>query len=664
MWSDNETPIDFLGFQHLVSAVTCVVRNEQLLPATIGVFGDWGSGKSSLLEMTKTELSKDDGALVLSFNGWLFEGYEDAKSALMGTILDEIRDNRTLGPKAKEIAERLFTRVNWFRVLGTTAKYGLAFSLAGPVGLGIAAASDLPNLKAEGAVKAREFDLDSLKAFANEGVGEELRRAVREFRGDFKDLLAETKISRLVVVIDDLDRCLPDTVIETLEAIKLFLFVPRTVFILGADERLIEYAVRRRFPEIPGTRAEVGRDYLEKLVQFPIRVPQLGPPEIETYINVLFAKTAGLSGDDFEKARQCAISCDQSSLSSVRFNHGIAQSILGAVQPELAENLALAQRIAPILAQGLNGNPRQCKRFLNTLMLRLTMAASRGVTLKQRVLAKLMLLEYFRPEAFRTLSILQAEQEGRARELTFMEDAARPAAALPQERFENPPEERPERRGSTKRPARKDGVPRRAKLDLEVEDSPDNESMAANLYVQTCLSDPWILTWLQGEPSLSTEDLRPYFYFSRDKLSVFGGTAQRMSPIAQQLMAELFSESDAIRLRALERAAEVSPADAAAVFESIAERVRTDEDPGAENSPTMRVFEWVDSRRELFAQLIALLNDLPDSRLTPRFAPKILRLAKNETEAALAKELLQKWSQSATNAELRNAARGALKPKR
>jgi predicted KAP-like P-loop ATPase len=93
---------------------------------------------------------------------------------------------------------------------------------------------------------------------------------------------AETKLKTLVVAIDDLDRCLPDTIIETLEAIKLFLFVPRTAFILGADERLVKYAVRRRVPELPGERAEVGRDYLEKLVQFPIRVPPPGRAEIET----------------------------------------------------------------------------------------------------------------------------------------------------------------------------------------------------------------------------------------------------------------------------------------------------------------------------------------------------------------------------------------------
>jgi predicted KAP-like P-loop ATPase len=83
MWSDNETAIDLLVFQYLTKAVCEIVKNEHLLPATIGVYGDWGGGKSSLIQMATAELEKDDDIVVLSFNGWLFEGYEDAKTALM-----------------------------------------------------------------------------------------------------------------------------------------------------------------------------------------------------------------------------------------------------------------------------------------------------------------------------------------------------------------------------------------------------------------------------------------------------------------------------------------------------------------------------------------------------------------------------------------------------
>ena len=118
---------------------------------------------------------------------------------------------------------------------------------------------------------------------------ENIRRNIRDFRKDFALLLEKADIKRLVVFIDDLDRCLPENIIETLEAIKLFLFVPGTAFVIGADERLVQYAVRQRFPELPGPEAEVGRDYLEKLIQIPIRLPALNAAELESYLNLLFA---------------------------------------------------------------------------------------------------------------------------------------------------------------------------------------------------------------------------------------------------------------------------------------------------------------------------------------------------------------------------------------
>ena len=57
MWSDNEAKEDLLGFQYLSDGIVSIVRNENLLPATLGVFGDWGGGKSTLIDMVKARLS-------------------------------------------------------------------------------------------------------------------------------------------------------------------------------------------------------------------------------------------------------------------------------------------------------------------------------------------------------------------------------------------------------------------------------------------------------------------------------------------------------------------------------------------------------------------------------------------------------------------------------
>ena len=66
MWSDNETSEDLLKFDHLSDAVVNLVTNTALLPVTVGVFGDWGSGKSSLLKMVANRLENEKTVVVLS----------------------------------------------------------------------------------------------------------------------------------------------------------------------------------------------------------------------------------------------------------------------------------------------------------------------------------------------------------------------------------------------------------------------------------------------------------------------------------------------------------------------------------------------------------------------------------------------------------------------
>src|SRR4029077_11977856 len=137
MWSENESKQDLLGFQYLAQAVISIVKKEALLPATIGVFGDWGGGKSTLIDIVQAKLMNDDerkaGTVVLSFNGWLFEGYEGAKTALMGTILEELQEHETFVNKAtdegKKLMKSLMRRVDWMKAtLGLGKLAGALFS--------------------------------------------------------------------------------------------------------------------------------------------------------------------------------------------------------------------------------------------------------------------------------------------------------------------------------------------------------------------------------------------------------------------------------------------------------------------------------------------------------------------------------------------------------
>ena len=92
MWADNETEDDYLGFGDLVDEIVVALTEARLLPLTVGVYGDWGSGKSSVLRMVRKEidgLDKGDREIVSAwFNPWQHESYAEIKAAFIDTVLN------------------------------------------------------------------------------------------------------------------------------------------------------------------------------------------------------------------------------------------------------------------------------------------------------------------------------------------------------------------------------------------------------------------------------------------------------------------------------------------------------------------------------------------------------------------------------------------------
>lgn len=657
MWSDNEAKEDLLGFQYLADGIISIVKNETLLPATLGVFGDWGGGKSTLIEIVKKRLTtpeeEDAGVVVLSFNGWLFEGYEGAKTALMGTILEELLEHKTFVNKAtdegKRLLKSLMRRVDWMKVTIGAGKLAGAFFSDGQLTplLLMSGGADL-TVAAKGAYeKAKEIDpQELLKKEEKEQKDEsETRKQIQNFRKDFEKMLKESSIKRLVIIIDDLDRCSPDTIIPTLEAIKLFLFVSNTAFIIGADEELIRYAVRRRFPELPGDRREVGRDYLEKLIQFPIRIPALGRAEVESYMGLLFVTACdSLTAEQKEAARKAAKETGIESLTTASFNVSVARDLLKPCPPDLETDLSMVERITPLLGTIMNGNPRQCKRFLNTLLLRLEMARSKKITLQPKILAKLMLLEYFRAESFGRLAEIQFAQDGTPTELALMEKATRQMSQPPEEVEEAQPV--PALEIQKKPPVKK--LKPLEKIDLSSE-------------FTLWISDPWIREWLSVEPALANEDLRPYFFFSRDNLGLLGTAGQRLSLAARRVLDKIKSVSQAVRVAGLKELKALGEADANAVFEALIERAKREEDLGAENASLKPMIDAAQERPALLPQLIVAVKSLPEKALPIWVTVNILNACKGQGEAEKAfQEILTSWSKSTANPLLANAAKTAL----
>lgn len=611
MWNDNETNSDFIDYQHLVNAVTSIIDNASLLPCSIGVFGDWGSGKSSLMKMVEEKYNDDDDILIINFNGWLFEGYEDTKTILMGRIVDEIIKQRKPQDKALKIAARLLRKIDLLKIGQSAVKHGAGFMLMGPAGLALTTTSDILN-------KLSKADYEDYIKKQNESTDSDeiLKNDIQEFHLAFEELIKETNIEKIVVLIDDLDRCSPDTVIGTLEAIKLFLFAQKTAFIIGADERLIKHAVRRRFPEIPGDNTEVGRDYLEKLIQYPIRIPPLSDLELTTYINLLFTNLYTDVGE-FEHIRKSVLEEKNKDQFGFTYKLENASEFVNNVNENLKEALLLSAQLVSVLAVGLNGNPRQTKRFLNTLLLRHQMANSKGEVLDKRILAKLMLLEYFKSETFKSLYQQQAQNQGIVFELKVMEELA---IQDDDEKFDELPVE-----------------------------------------YQSYLQDSWIKKWLSSEPNLADVNLQSYFYYSRDKLSVSGTNIQRMSSQAQELYIKILNDSETVRSLAIKETNTLSDGDSSAIFELLAEKMKNEGVQEGEAPTLKRLIDFCKVRKELVSQLLSLIDKLPHQVLPLSITTWLQGISENTSHEPTVNKMISDWSKSTTNKRLAGIAKRKLK---
>lgn len=81
--ADNETAVDLLYYEAIARTVVRLVSEKSDEPLSVGVHGDWGAGKSSVLMMVEGAFEKGGRVLCVRFNGWLFQGFEDAKAVLI-----------------------------------------------------------------------------------------------------------------------------------------------------------------------------------------------------------------------------------------------------------------------------------------------------------------------------------------------------------------------------------------------------------------------------------------------------------------------------------------------------------------------------------------------------------------------------------------------------
>jgi formylglycine-generating enzyme required for sulfatase activity len=410
--SDQPTAQDALDFLPYARALANIAKTGGT-PLTIGVFGGWGSGKTSLMEMIRDSLPKT--YTKVWFNAWKYDKEETLWRAFLTAVLNTM----------KEKAEENGVPTEEFDKLQSLLYRSMEFEKLGGVKI------DLPKLGGAFAKSAVNFSLsflpggealkklsEALKSNSADSLNEaadaisrertklyvEQISSLEQFQDRFAKLV-QTQIleknSRLVVFVDDLDRCLPEKAIEVLEAIKLFLDARGCVFLLGLDQDVIARGIEIKYKEFGIKQGEEetrftieGLSYLEKIIQLPFILPSVESAQMDSFVQGLVTTW---EHDECPK----------------------------------------------VFALGLGSNPRQIKRTVNTFLMLSNVAREKKNNLAPIRLAKVVTIQNVFPELYKFIAqtsrrhlrdleqYFRAEQEAKQKRET-------PAASEISERTESP----------------------------------------------------------------------------------------------------------------------------------------------------------------------------------------------------------------------------------
>ena len=595
--TDNETRVDMLNNRAIANTIVKLINESANHPISIGVHGDWGAGKSSILAMIEEQFPsrKEDETVCIRFNGWKHQGFEDAKLALMSAILSEITRHREMTEEAQSVAKKLWKNINWISVAKTVGSVACSVASGVPpinllTGLLDRLKSDVKDSeKVLGAIDSVGNYLDEAKVFEDISLSKEFH----EFQESFEELLEETNIKKLIILIDDLDRCLPTVTIETLEAVRLFLFLKSTAFVIAADEAMIEYAVGSYFPDYPAEENhsngyQYSKRYLEKLIQVPFRIPVLGKVESEMYTAMLMIGSALDESDaNFKEVLDIAIDRMKKPWENNGFTIEDIQTALGDKFAQASEAFSVANQIADILSKNTQGNPRKIKRFINMLLLRREIAEARGfgASIRLPIMAKMMLAEQFHAGEYKAIATL-LDEEGKCKQLAeFEKDIAS---------SEKKPESEP-----------KDAVVAIA-VDRGAATAPSERQK--DTHITEWEGKPDFCSWALSEPQLGNEDLRPYFFACKGAEDYF--FAQTQNEAIRQLISKLMGNTMAVA-SAVPEIKNLNTRDAKYVFDILARKIQqagslTDKPKGIDG--IIALVEHHDTLEQDLVKLILILD--------------------------------------------------------
>ena len=266
----EEYYLDTFDLTYRLGPVLDIIRHPKTrTPMCIAVYGGWGTGKTSamkwlhgLLEDSNKSGTSEAKMRVkpVWFFPWKYRSKEDVWRGLISEVIinsiDVSKANRvTIANAAKQFG--MFLGRGFVHVMA-----GLTLKAKAPTGAGEA-----------------ELDLSRLEDIIAEyrEISHPEKAYLNEFESSLQNWVSSTLLrnERMVIFIDDLDRCMPDVALEVLEALKLYLNIEKLVFVVGVDQKVIDPLVSEYYKRL-GLPGDKSKDYLAKMFQIEV---ELAPHE-------------------------------------------------------------------------------------------------------------------------------------------------------------------------------------------------------------------------------------------------------------------------------------------------------------------------------------------------------------------------------------------------
>ena len=268
---------DKLGFRDYADGVIATMESvsKEDTPFTIGIFGSWGSGKTSFMQIMR-ELLESRGYETIFFKSWEYGNEEKPWIPFMIKVVDELFKEEINKTELIKNIILFSTDV----VLQTYSQGNV--SARGILDLSKRSRKNIP-----------------LKEWSDEDANIVIERVtkIEDFKNKIKERAEKSKKGKIIIFIDDLDRIPEEKIVDFLNTLKIFLDIRGCIFVLGCDYNILDSALKQRY------KGEIYDDYFDKIVQTEFYIPKISEQAIKNYLHFL----TGWSDKEIEECTQLVI---------------------------------------------------------------------------------------------------------------------------------------------------------------------------------------------------------------------------------------------------------------------------------------------------------------------------------------------------------------------